>query len=149
MRLSFTAGALFVPLPRSAKHTAKTQYRKFETTQKSNYAATVLIPTFTFMWTIYIFPSQTHECGNWDWGRAIPLLGIHKSKFLCSAVVMVYIFNHFAVYCPYLCWLQSNLPLLPQCSPIFGRHHLPPPINKNKNMLIANIWTLHFWFIII
>jgi hypothetical protein len=28
--------------------------------------------------------SQTHECVNWDWGRAIPFLGIHKSKCLCS-----------------------------------------------------------------
>jgi hypothetical protein len=23
----------------------------------------------------YINRSQTHECGNWDWGRAVPLLG--------------------------------------------------------------------------
>jgi len=23
--------------------------------------------------------------GNWDWGRAIPFLGIHKSEFICSA----------------------------------------------------------------
>ncbi len=23
---------------------------------------------------------------GWDWGRAIPFLGIHKSKFLCGAV---------------------------------------------------------------
>ncbi len=29
--------------------------------------------------------SQTHECGNWDWGRAIPRKGIHKWDFLCSA----------------------------------------------------------------
>jgi hypothetical protein len=33
----------------------------------------------------YIDRSQTHECGNWDWGRAIPFLGIDKSKFLCNA----------------------------------------------------------------
>jgi hypothetical protein len=56
-------------------------------------SATVPIPTFMFLWAIYIFPliglpillqenrwtergyiycidrSQTHECGNWDWGR--------------------------------------------------------------------------------
>ncbi len=30
----------------------------------------------------YINRSQTHECGNWDWGRAIPLLGIHKGIFV-------------------------------------------------------------------
>ena len=41
------------------------------------------------MWTdpviLYINRSQTHECGNWDWGRAIPRKGIHKWDFLCSA----------------------------------------------------------------
>ncbi len=66
--------------------------------QKWNCAATVQctvpIPTFMFLWAIYIFPwsvclfcsrkisgpnvgiyrsiTHTHECGNWDWGRAIP-----------------------------------------------------------------------------
>jgi hypothetical protein len=30
----------------------------------------------------YINSSQTHECGNWDWGRAIPRKGIHKWDFL-------------------------------------------------------------------
>ncbi len=32
----------------------------------------------------YINRSQTHECGNWDWGRAIPRKEIHKWDFLCS-----------------------------------------------------------------
>ncbi len=32
----------------------------------------------------YINRSQTNECGNWDWGRAIPFLGMHKWDFLCS-----------------------------------------------------------------
>jgi hypothetical protein len=32
----------------------------------------------------YIDRSQTHECGNWDCGRAISFLGIHKFKFLYS-----------------------------------------------------------------
>ncbi len=69
-------------------------------------AATVLIPSFMFMWAIYIFlwsvclfrcrkiggqnvgiyRSLTDTCGNWDWGRAIPFLGIHESKFLCNVV---------------------------------------------------------------
>ncbi len=68
----------------------------------------VLSPsTYTHnLWEIYIFPgsvclfcrseicglilgiykSQTHECGNWDWGRAIPRKGIHKWDFPCSLV---------------------------------------------------------------
>jgi len=33
----------------------------------------------------YINRTQTHECGNWDWGLAIPFLGIHKRDFHCSA----------------------------------------------------------------
>ncbi len=76
--------------------------------QKRKCAATVLIPTFMFRWAIYIFLSSvcffccriiggpivgihrsltycTYECGNWDWGRAIIFLGIHKSKLLSSA----------------------------------------------------------------
>ncbi len=32
----------------------------------------------------YINRSQTHECGNWGWGRAIPRKGIHKWDFRCS-----------------------------------------------------------------
>ncbi len=34
----------------------------------------------------YINRSQTHECGNWDWGHAIPFLGMHKWDFRCCAV---------------------------------------------------------------
>ena len=33
----------------------------------------------------YINHPQTHECRNWDWGRAIPRKGIHKWDFCCSA----------------------------------------------------------------
>jgi hypothetical protein len=30
----------------------------------------------------HINHSQTHECGNWDWGHASPRKGIHKWDFL-------------------------------------------------------------------
>ncbi len=43
----------------------------------------------------YINRSQTHECGNWDWGRAIPRKGIHKWDFPCSAYVNVVYFLYF------------------------------------------------------
>ncbi len=33
----------------------------------------------------FINCSQTHECGNCDWGRAIPWKGMHKWNFQCSA----------------------------------------------------------------
>ncbi len=33
---------------------------------------------------IYINHSQTHECGNWNWVRAIPKKGMHKWDFCCS-----------------------------------------------------------------
>jgi hypothetical protein len=33
----------------------------------------------------YINSSKTHDCGNWDWDRAIPRKGKHKRDFCCSA----------------------------------------------------------------
>ncbi len=84
--------------------------------QKRDCAAIVPIPTFMFVCASYIFPqsfskfccskiggplmgiyinrSQTKECGN----RAIPFLGIHKSKFLSSVV--------FAFFSPWF-WEES------------------------------------------
>ncbi len=32
----------------------------------------------------YISRSQTHGCGNWDWGHTIPWKGIHIWDFPCS-----------------------------------------------------------------
>jgi hypothetical protein len=71
--------------------------------QKENCAASVPITTLMCPWVIphkrsaysaagkcveqsweYINRSQAHECGNWDWGRTIPFLGIHKWDFRCS-----------------------------------------------------------------
>jgi hypothetical protein len=42
----------------------------------------------------YINRSQIYKCRNWEWGRAVSFLGIHKSDFLCSAVRTVYTKNH-------------------------------------------------------
>ncbi len=73
--------------------------------QTRNIGVSVPISTFMRLWVIYIFPwsvclfcwrkyvdkswdyinsSQTHECGNWGWGRAIPRKGTHKWVFRCS-----------------------------------------------------------------
>ncbi len=75
--------------------------------QKRNIGASVSISAFMCLWPIYIFPrwvclfcwrkyvdrsweyinrSQTHECGNWGWGRAIPRKGIYKRNCRCSAI---------------------------------------------------------------
>jgi len=36
----------------------------------------------------YINCSQTHECGNWDWGGAVPRKGIHKWDFRNNAYTL-------------------------------------------------------------
>ncbi len=59
-----------------------------------NCVASVPISTFMCLWCVSLFcyrkicgpilglssinRSQTHECGNWDWGRVIPFMGIHN-----------------------------------------------------------------------
>ncbi len=80
--------------------------------QKRNCVGTVPISKFMCLWAIYslnshdqsaysaarkyvdpsweyINRSQTHECGNWYWGRAIPRKGIHKWDFRCSAKKLI------------------------------------------------------------
>ncbi len=89
-------------------HTVRTQYRKFETNiprkgialpqsqlphsrncerfinshNRSDYSVAGKYGDQSWE---YIIRSQTHACGNLDWGRAIPRKGIHKWDCRCSA----------------------------------------------------------------
>ncbi len=87
--------------------TAKTQYQKFETNipkkgivrppSQSPHSCVSQRFIYSHDWSAYsatgkyvdqswkyINRSQTHECGNWDWGRAVSFLGIYKWDFRCS-----------------------------------------------------------------
>ncbi len=90
----------------------KTQFRKCET----NIPRKGTVRLQPYIHAIYIFPRsnclfccrknrwtkrreyidrpQTHGCGNWDWGRAIPFLDMHKSKFIFSVYRQTPIFRH-------------------------------------------------------
>ncbi len=52
----------------------------------------------------YTNRSQTHACGNWDWGRAIPRKGIHKWDFPYSACCITehLVSHHFFFSCSLL-----------------------------------------------
>jgi hypothetical protein len=85
--------------------TAKTQYRKFETNTprkgiarpQSPFPHSCVCEQYSHdqsaysaagkyvdrSWE-YINRSQTHECGNWNWGRAISFLGLHEWDFCCN-----------------------------------------------------------------
>ncbi len=41
----------------------------------------------------YINRSQTRECRNWEWGRSIPFLEIHKWGFRCSATKRMVVYT--------------------------------------------------------
>ncbi len=88
--------------------TVKTQYRKFEKNiprkgilwPQSQFPRSCVCEQFIYShdrpsysaagkyedrsWE-YINRSHTHECGNWDWSRAVPFLGKHEWDFHCSA----------------------------------------------------------------
>jgi hypothetical protein len=56
------------------------------------------------------FLLQRHECGNWERGRAVSILGIHKSDLFCSA----YIFKEVPVNFETV--FAVRVALLPRCS---------------------------------
>ncbi len=75
---------------------------------------------------IYVHRSQTHECGNWDWGRANPRKVIHKWDFPCSVGYRPVILQHVhrltlisgsATCAPSLCWeaLHCNMFIASLC----------------------------------
>ncbi len=92
----------YVPPPLSSSYKLTATAIPFIYSFPGNCAASAPISTFMCLWAIYIFPgsvhifppaekadsswkyiirSQTHECGNWDWGPDIPFLGIFVSNF--------------------------------------------------------------------
>jgi hypothetical protein len=98
-----TCGQIISPLPED-----KVDYSTLQRQNAENFKQIFPVPISTYMclWANYIFPrwvclfcwrnyvdrsweyinrSQTHECGNWGWGRAIPRKGIYKRTCHCSA----------------------------------------------------------------
>jgi hypothetical protein len=57
----------------------------------------------------YINRSQTHECWNWDWGRAIPRKGIHIGDFRCSVEQLSnkIVMTHWFSYANTVLWCTS------------------------------------------
>jgi hypothetical protein len=62
------------------------QFSKFFLCVSDLYILTIDLPILPQdrSWE-YINRLQSHECGNWDWGRAVPRQGIHKWDFRFSA----------------------------------------------------------------
>jgi hypothetical protein len=52
---------------------------------------------------IHINRSQMHECRNWERGRAVSFLGVHKSDIVCSVSHLkheIFVANVFKQYKP-------------------------------------------------
>ncbi len=126
--------------------------------RKGNSAASVSISSFMCLWMIYIFPgsihtfscsrigrmivgyvnhSQTHECGNWDWGRPIPFVGIFVSNFRYSAFAVQdqgtnNQCKYCCRYCTYTDWWVT--PMYDVCvEKIFKMLILSPKLQNNWN----------------
>ncbi len=95
------------------------------------------ISTFICLWAIYLFrrsiclfcwrkyvdrsweylnSSQTHECRNWDWGRAISTkgLGIHKRDFRCTVPWQSYNTIQYNIQYTLSGWVLNSVQVLPK-----------------------------------
>ncbi len=77
----------------------------------------------------YINRSQTHECANWGWGRAIPRKGIYKRNCRCSGGSMsahkcrrIHLLA--ADGFPSLAWWSGRVPQISWSSPRRTLQHL-------------------------
>ncbi len=86
----------------------------------------------------YIYHSQTHECGNWEWGRAIPCLGIHKFKFLRSVSPVLTLWKF-----PYLLSCIPPPPMLISMVHLYSkrtwREIVRPQTDRPQNVLPRNV----------
>ncbi len=57
----------------------------------------------------YINRSQTHECGNWDWGRAIPRKGMGFSLQCATRRESAFHWKSDHVYCDMACRCPENV----------------------------------------
>jgi hypothetical protein len=77
----------------------------------------------------YVDRSQTHKCGNWNWGSAVPRKGIHKWDFPCSAETPTTMPAGQAIYLTHIHlskpWGEGS-PYPPSCSPHYDRIMIAP-----------------------
>ncbi len=92
----------------------------------------------------YINRSETHECGNQDWGRAVSFQGIYKSDFLCSVYTTFLEFNELYKLSVSILWgsksLVENLNIPLPHSPRFHQQiHTKKPFYKHLGSFLTTI----------
>jgi hypothetical protein len=145
-------------------YTAKNQYRKFETNnpRKGIARPQSQFPHSCVCEQIYIFPrsiclfcprkyvdrsweyinhSQTYECGNWDWDRAIPRKGINKWDFRCSVDTLKPGLFLLILHCAYP---QCLVYKMPACLTLSAAAVWPPLPPVRRRPIVA-IYSLHSW----